>query len=205
MKLRTHLAVAAMLLTFGFSSAEASPISFDYNFEPSPVFVKNNGGVCTGDTSTSTVSGIAHEGCKSLSYAYALEGYDALTDTLTSAWLTLTFRDDDDGHAEQVIVSLDGAVVFTSLSSGSAFPSDPFDVVTHLEADGQLSVMLSRPSGSGNNDFYFLGSRLTAEGLRDDGPTPLPESVPEPATLALLGAGLVAVARRCRKGGNANC
>ena len=210
MKLRTHLAVAAMLLTFGFASAEASPISFDYNFEPAAdVLINVNGGVCSGNTATGAVTGQEHHSCESLAFAYLLDGYNPAIDTLTSASLTLTFYDDNTpgpdvtGFAETVNITLDGALssnspvqVATGSGSGNPFLTPAFDVTALLQSDGQLTVFLSRPgNGGGNNDFYFANARLLADGVRDEAEL----SVPEPVTLGLLGAGLVAVTVRRRR------
>lgn len=211
MSLRTFLVSTAAVLVIGVGSLEASTISFDYTFNPSDVFINNNGeNLCNGFTATGTVS---DTDCKSLAFTYSLAGYNPLTDGLSSGTLTLTFYDDNSPRpdlagtlSETVNISLDGLLTGTSpvLITNGSTPGSPFDaqfdVLAQLQ-NGTLSILLSLPAGGvGNNDFYFATSRLVAEGTRTE-QTQVPDltQVPEPAALTLFGAGLVAAAIRRRR------
>jgi hypothetical protein len=60
-----------------------------------------------------------------------------------------------------------------------------------LNAQGTLTVTLTDVWG----DFYFYGSTLTAKGENNSGSNP----VPEPATIFLMGSGLLGVGIVLRK------
>jgi hypothetical protein len=117
--------------------------------------------------------------------------YSALTDTLSTATLTLNFRDDEcDGgflcffpRTENISLALDG----TNLPS---FEVDTGDVsfavnLALLAADGILNVNVNWISG----DIRFDESTLVASGNRSTAPTP----IAEPGSLVLLGSGIVAL------------
>ena len=192
--------VTTMLSASVLSTAEASPISYDYTFNPEDVYMDNLGdALCTGNTATGAVS---NGTCQALEFTFVLEGFTASTDTLASGSLTLTFYDDTDpgpgpggSHDESVNISLDGVLtggspltVTQGSSSGSPFSPPAFNVVAEL-ADGELTVRLALPSeGIGNNDFFFATSRLTARGEREDVEEEEPPTeLPEPAGLLLFG------------------
>ncbi len=110
-------------------------------------------------------------------------GFNPLTDTLTSANLALTFTDSDsDGFlclwdCENISIALDG-------TNNGSFEVDTgiasFNVLAKL-ADGILNVVINWQDG----DIRFDDSTLTAVATRSAA------QVPEPASFVLLGMGLL--------------
>jgi PEP-CTERM motif len=200
----TGLAALGVFCLLTVSQAEATPISYDYTYNPTDVYINNANVACTGDTATNSVSALS---CETLQFTFVLAGHDSSTDTLASATLTLTFFDDTDpgpgvggSHTESVNISLDGVLTSDSpvlITNGSTSFSRGFDVLLEL-GNGELTVLLGLPaSAQGNNDFYFASSRLVAQGNRAD----QTGSVPEPATVLLVGlAAAGAATRRLRRG-----
>ena len=131
---------------------------------------------------------------RTYSYSHNIldNGFNPLTDTLTSANLAITFTDDDSdtflclfGGCENISIALDG-------TNNGSFEVDTgiasFNVLAKL-ADGILNVVINWQDG----DIRFDDSTLTAVATRSAA------QVPEPASFILLGMGLLGtgwVARR---------
>jgi len=113
------------------------------------------------------------------------DGFNPATDTVLLAGILLTLYDDNDlFQAETVNFTFDGTNFGNQNIFLIAFPL--FGVAARLQ-DGILNVTLSAVQG----DFYFAKSDLGV--LADHA------SVPEPATLTLLGLGMIGMAALERK------
>src|SRR5690348_7445871 len=111
-------------------------------------------------------------------------GYTPLADFVLGYDLSVNLYDDNDAARETAKIDLPGAagdVTFFDLS-GSEFGG--WSVLGHAQLllTGLLNVTITSMRG----DFYLGGSTLTAYGIDNT-----PSSVPEPATLSLLGLGLL--------------
>ena len=117
-------------------------------------------------------------------------------DWLDSYELTVSIRDDGgnnfwkaliDGSESATIWTLGGIYSYDFTLSSDTFEGNLLGVLD-IWADGKMGVTITSGLGFGTGDFYVNSSTLSAHG--DDGAAP----VPEPATMLLLGAGLVGLA-----------
>ena len=155
---------------------------------------------------------------KSYSFTHNIldDGYDILTDSITSASLVLNFKDEStDVAPESVSFTFDlspfgtqiitsGGATFTATFSGSS-------LIDLLSADGILNVELynagrTNSHQANRSDFLFLGSTLTVyvDGTSDDEtsndlPPIQTQAIPEPATLTLMGVGFAGMGWGSRK------
>lgn len=127
------------------------------------------------------------------------EGYNSKLDKIVSALLTINLVDPQRGQESFTFVIGSTAEGQTdsrqNINDGSQVKPYPFVLnqfsLAELSANGTLSVTLSAQSG----DFEFVNSTLSAT---IDRAAP-GNAVPEPASAALLGLGLLAVATARRK------
>ena len=206
---RSIIFVVSSIACFAWTSAQAAPLSLTDVFDPAQdVFFDRRGAACT--------SSITSANCDSFEYQHLLSDFDAATDVITDATLSLTFYDNSDNAAEMVDIFLnplfEGGISENNLKiTSESTSSRPFaqlllNLVTLVNVDGELWVTLARQNGN----FYFAGSTLTAHAERT---LPLPiitsedtpssdnaggsgdlQAVPEPASLLLLASGFLAVA-----------
>jgi hypothetical protein len=176
------------------SRSEANPITFTDTYVPGQVLFDNAGGICTGlNGSTDAVSGAVEGACDVLTWTHLLPGFNASTDTLSSASLSLWFRDDNDPSADKVNYVFD--VLAGDISLKWAPTVSTFDVLS-VVGDGEIGAALSTKAV----DLVFERSVLTAHGDRTTSNTAQEvASLPEPGSLTLLALGLAGFARRLRR------
>lgn len=168
-----------------------------------PIGVANASLVAETFTSTYTPSSTVFLSPTNLNYSYTqnvlTEGFNAVTDTITSASLNFFFRDDGgtgDG-AEKVDIYIDGTLVSAGVVANTPFTYNfvtPFAAVADGVINGLLIDVKTNNGNGSIGDFFFDKSVLTVNANRlvpDLQTTALAvNNVPEPASLALAGLGL---------------
>ena len=197
MNLRLIPGTHALALCTSATVAHASTIGFDPSPDP---FLDHPGAICSG-----TVT--AGASCFSYEFGFALPDFDPAVHDLLSANLSLNFYDDNDTRLESVDVYLDdvlasgGIGVRTLSTPASPFTTDPFNVLSQLQADGLLEVLLQvGGENRGNSDFYFQSATLVAMWQQRSSENAVPTApAPEPVELALFGIALSAFAFKLRR------
>lgn len=184
----------AIPLLAAMASAHAIPITFNDFYDP----VTGAGNLWFGTTASGASTW-------TINLAINDDGYNALTDTITSVSIALRLIDDGDAAAESVNFTFDG-VDFGSvtLGSGAATTSVIFSsptLSTSYLLDGLLTAKLDLAgvmsgASAARSDFHFIDSTLTVTANRR---TPFSQSVPEPATWALIALGLFGMNWSLRK------
>jgi hypothetical protein len=157
------ITLTALFLSLLFGSAWASPMTFTDTYNPTDIYMMN--GV-------------------TLRYRHNVlnDGFNPLTDTITSAVLSLYLYDDNDRRPETFRIRFDAdpsTGPYTLEENVFTFSGD-FNPLL----DGILRVRLRGAAG----DFFFGSSSLSVTADRKT------EPVPVPATLLLLGSGLLGIA-----------
>lgn len=127
-----------------------------------------------------------------------LNGYAPNIDSILEALLTINLFDHDGGK-ETFAFTLGSGLTLQPyfgghINNGNGNASYEISLTTSLAdlvKDGLLSVTLSASEG----EFRFVSSTLSADVQR---PVP-PSDIPEPASIALLGLGLLSIAASRRK------
>lgn len=167
-RIKTLLGGGVMAAVMALAATQAQAIPFNDVYDPEPNI--------TIDTSNSH------------GYSHTIAGFNALTDTVTSALLAVVLS--DNGGAEGIRYNLEGNI-YNQNNTGNAAQTYNFDFgvlgILAVLSDGVLNVTLSATSGA----YILNSSTLSGEFVRQATTEPEdPVNTPAPGMAAILGLGL---------------
>ena len=144
-----------------------------------------------------------NSGNQSESYTHIMDGFDPIfdgnstSDLITDYVLTVSVYDDDEKFEATFVnqVGRIGDSYQDSFTWDNEITGWSISGLVQLNAFGTLSVTVNRLAG----DFFLDRSRVVANGYGDDNSAPASAPVPEPATILLMGFGLLGLVGYSRK------
>lgn len=198
-KLLACIAGTTFLLTASVATATAMVFIDKIDPNPNQLISYSNGQGGNSQSYSFTHSIIADQDGAGGSYWSGIYGYNSLTDTISSALIELTFKDETNDTAPESVQLIFDAQSYgtqTITSGGSTYTAIISNEWGALLNDGILNITLQNAGTTsgpqdGRSDFIFLDSTLTVDVNRNIQQASAPTQVPEPNILALISLCLV--------------